>query len=168
MKLDMKGATGGFMVMIVSFLGMVLWATLFKTVMGFFDALAAFPTASAYIVFSTIIDIAPTILFIGGVFGAGLGYRQGYRQATGAAGINGLLLIVFGALEIILFLAMFPTIMTALEAIRTSATIANYIALGIVIEIAPAILLLGGLFAGGSAISGGVKGIRAKNSAAPA
>ena len=161
MRINMKGSTGGFMIMILSFLGMVLWATMFETIMTFFDALAAFPTASAYIVFETIIQIAPTILFIGGIFGAAWGYQKGYKQATGQ-GINSLLMIVSGALELILLLAMFPSIMTALESIRTMATIDTYIALEIVVQIAPAILLLGGLFMGGRSIVGGVKSRKKK------
>jgi len=160
MHLDLKGQTAGFMVMIISFLGMVLWVTLFGTIMTFFSALAAWPSASAYIVFSTIVGIAPTILFIGGLAGGAFGYRHGYQQVTGSEeGVNSLMLVVFGALEVILLLAMFPSIMKALDGIL-ALNLTNYIALSIVIQISPAILLLGGLFAGGSTIMGGAKRLR--------
>jgi hypothetical protein len=152
----LEGKNGGFMIMIFSFLGLVLGLTMFRSMMTYFDALAAVPNASAYIAYAIGIEIAPTLILLGIVGAAGWGYRKGYMQAT-ESGVNGLLLTVFGFLEIIVFLALFPTIMSSLEAVRTLETISSYIALQVVVEIVPIILLLGGLFAGGSTAVGGFR-----------
>jgi hypothetical protein len=152
----LEGKNGGFMIMIFSYLGMVLSITMFQNMMTYFDTLAAVPNASAYIAYTIGIEISPTIILLGIVGAAGWGYRKGYQQAV-ANGVNGLLLTVFGFLEVILFLALFPTIMTALEAIRTLPTISDYIALQVVVQIVPIILFLGGLFAGGATVVGGIR-----------
>ena len=156
MHINMDGKNGGFMYMIFSILGVVLAVTMFGSTMTYFDALAAVPNASAYIAYSIGIEISPSLILLG-VLGLGTwAYKKGYTQAT-SGGVNGLLLVVFGFLEVILFLALFPTIMSSLETVRTLPTIANYIALRVVVEIMPIVLYLGGLFAGGSTAVGGFR-----------
>jgi hypothetical protein len=155
-QLTLDGKNGGFMRMIFSILGVVLAVTMFGNTMTFFDTLAAVPNASAYIAYSIGIEISPSIILLGIMGVAQWQYRKGYSQATDS-GVNGLLMVVFGFLEIILFLALFPTIMAALETVRTLGTIDNYIALKVVVEIMPIVLYLGGLFAGGATTIGGLR-----------
>jgi hypothetical protein len=145
---------GGFMEMILSVLGLVLFCTLFSNILAAFYTLYGTTNASAYIAFQTVVSIAPTVLFLGGIFGAGLTFLHGYKHTAGS---NGLLTMVIGALTIILFITLFGTIMTAMEAVRTYANIATFIALGTVVTIAPTVLLLGGIFGGGMAVVGGWK-----------
>lgn len=156
MKNFMQGGKGGIMTMILATLGLVLYVTMFDNILAAFVTLSSFTNASAYIAFSTVISIAPTVLFLAGVFGAGFAYYRGYKAATGG-GINGFYLVVIGALEIILFVTLFGTIMTAMETIRTNANIADFIALSTVVTIAPTVLFLAGIFAGGATTVGGWK-----------
>jgi hypothetical protein len=157
-----KGKQGGFMFMILSVVAMVLAITMFQTIMTYIDSDLAVANASAYIGYTVVVGVTPTLLLLTIVGGGAWGYKHGYDQAVS----NGasLILMVFGILELILFAALFPTIMSALEAVRTLPTIANYIALQVVVEIVPVLLWLGGLFAGGATTVGGFRH-RSKGSA---
>jgi hypothetical protein len=154
----MMGKNSGFLMMILSVLGVVLYVTMFSNILDAFDTLGDFATISSYIAMSTVVSIAPTVLFLAGVLGAGAIYVVGYKKAA-SAGTNGLLLMVMGALEIILFVTLFSTIMTAMEVLRTtSSVVANdYIAFGTVVTIAPTVLFLAGIFAGAATAVAGYK-----------
>lgn len=152
----MKGPNSNFLVMVVATLGLVLYVTLFNTIVEAMYTLYGTTNASCYTAFTTVVSIAPTVLFLGGVFGAGFAFYKGYKGAMSSS-VNGLFMIVLGALQIILFVTLFSTIMTAMEVIRTYANIATFIALSTVVTIAPTVLLLGGIFAGGMSIAGGIR-----------
>ncbi len=156
----MGGKNSGFFMMVIAILSMVLYVTLFNNILTGFVSLLSVTNAASYIAYSTVVQIGPTILFLGGIFGMGMLYYKGYQKATGA-GVNGLFLIVLGALEIILFVTLFTTIMSAMETIRTNASIDSFIALSTVVQIAPVILLLGGLFAGAMTVTAGVRARKA-------
>jgi hypothetical protein len=132
---------------------MVLAITMFQTIMTYIDLDLAVANASAYIGYTVVVGVTPTLLLLTIVGGGVWGYKHGYDQAV-ANGAS-LLLMVFGILEIILFAALFPTIMAALETVRTMRSITDYIALQVVVEIVPVLLWLGGLFAGGATAAGG-------------
>ncbi len=158
-----QGKQGGFMFMILGVMAMVLAITLFKSIMTYVGTDLNVANASAYIGYTVVVGITPTLLLLAIVGGGAWSYRHGYEQAVGSGA--SLILIVWGILEIILFLALFPTIMSALESVRTDDNIANYIALQVVVEIVPVVLWLGGLFAGGATAVGGFKA-RKKGAAA--
>lgn len=159
MKNIVGGKGGGFLMMVLSILGVVLYVTLFSNILTGFVSLESVTNAASYTAYSTVVKIAPTILFLVGIFGAGLLYYKGYKTASNS-GVNGMMMVVFGALELILFTALFVTIMSAMETLRTNANVGDFTALSTVIQIAPAVLLLGGLFAGGMSVVSGAKKIK--------
>lgn len=152
--MNLSGKNAGFLMMVLSILGIVLYVTLFSNILSAFVALAETSGLSNYIAFSTVLKIAPTILFLVAIGGAAFAYYKGYGKAV-SGGINSLLLVVFGALEIILFVTLFSTVMTGMESVRTSDNIDYFIALSTVVSIAPTLLFLGGIFAGGATAVGG-------------
>jgi hypothetical protein len=160
--MNLKG-NGGFLAMILAVLGVVLYVTMFSNILTAFDSLGATAHISSFIAFSTVISIAPTVLFLAGIFGASTAYVIGYNKAT-AGGTNGLLLMVMGALEIILFVTLFSTIMTSMDTLRLTTSVVNgdYIAFGTVVQIAPTVLFLAGIFAGAATAVGGYKKMKGK------
>jgi hypothetical protein len=152
----MSGKNGGFLLMVFGILGLVLWTTLFTPILDAFTVLASLDYVSNYIAFEVILKITPAILFLAGIFGGVWLQYKGYKQAMGS-GISSLLVTVLGALEIILFVTLFGTVMAGIESIRTADNITYYIALGTVVAIAPAILFLTGIFSGGAMAVGGWK-----------
>jgi hypothetical protein len=152
----MTGKNGGFLMMVFGILGLVLWTTLFTPILDAFVVLASLSYISNYIAFEVIIKIVPSILFLAGIFGGLWLQYKGYKKAMGS-GINALLVTVMGALEIILFVTLFATVMGGIEDIRTSDNITYFIALATVVSISPAILFLSGIFAGGAMAVGGWK-----------
>ena len=163
----MGGKNSGFLMMILSVLGIVLYVTMFSNILAAFDDLGDFANISSYIAMSTVVSIAPTVLFLAGIFGAGAIYVVGYKKAA-ASGTNGLLLMVMGALEIILFVTLFSTIMTAMDVLRLTASVVagDYIAFGTVVTIAPTVLFLAGIFAGAATAVSGYKSRQSKGALA--
>ena len=157
-----KGLKGGFLAMVLSVLGIVLYVTMFSSVMTAIAALWLTSGVSNFIAFSTVLGIAPTVLFLGGIFGAGFAFWRGYKGvAGGGSDPGGLMRMVFGVLVIILFVTMFSTIITAMQTLYDAYSAnTSYIAFGTVISIAPTVLFLGGIFAGGSTAVGGYRARR--------
>lgn len=147
-----KGRNAGFMGMVLSVLGVVLFVTLYSSLISPFNTL--YTTANAtWIAFGTVISIVPTILFLSGIFGMGIGYWKSYGIAA-RGDTNGFMLMILGVLELILFVTLFSTIMTGLAAILTANT-TNFIALTTVVGISPTVLFLMGIFASiGTAVGG--------------
>jgi len=147
---------GGFLAMILSVLGVVLYATMFETVMDAFDDLViAIGVGSPFIALETVVYIAPTVLLLSGIFGAAWGYWKGYKAVAGGGDTSGMLRMVLGILVIILFVTLFATIVTAFDNLFALYDGSDYIALDTVLTIVPTILFLAGIFAGiGTAVSG--------------
>ncbi len=153
----MSNLKTGFMPMILSILGVVLYVTMFSTVMTGLTTLAGTSGVSNFIALSTVIGIAPTVLFLGGVFAAGLVYWKGYKNISESGGDpGGLMRMVVGVLIVILFITLFATIVTAVNTLYTTySSNTSWIAFGTVMSIAPTVLFLGGIFAGtGTAVAG--------------
>jgi len=138
---------GGYVVMILSYVAMVVWFNLFVTIMGYFDDIYTYEHISSFTLLQLGVKIAPAIIHIMmlGVFMAGQVW--GHQTASKGSGIQTILWVVFTALQIILFLAMFVSILDALYQVLSLATIANYIALEVVVQMSAALLFLWNIFA---------------------
>lgn len=157
---------GGFMAMVFSVLGVVLITSMFSTVMTQLGNLYGHASASSFIAFTTIVGIAPTILLLGTVIGGGMAYGLGLR-AVGRSGsdASGLMRMVLGVLMIILFAALFSTILTNFGTLYTSYNSnTDWIAFGTVVSILPTVLFLGGIFAGGATVYSGYRGRKSRSS----
>ncbi len=153
------GMKGGFLTMIMSVLGVVLYVSMFSSIMSALATLYAVTGVSSFIAFQTILGIAPTVLLLGGVLGAGLMYYQGYKS-TAATDAGGLMRMVLGVLQIILFVTLFGTIATSFVSLYSSyGTNTTWIAFGTVITITPTILFLAGIFSG---VMTGVAGYKSR------
>ncbi len=142
------GNKGGILTMVLSVLGIILFVSLFVTIVTAINSLRYGATAlTPYTAFDTILSIAPTVLFLTGLFAAGFAYYKGYSAVAGGDA-SGFLRMVMGILEIVLFVTMFSTVLTQMETLRTTTNVANYTALSTVIGIAPTVLFLGGIFTG--------------------
>ncbi len=151
------GKYGGVMVVTLALLGLVLFASMFSTIMTALNAIRyGGTTLSNYTAFDTILGISPVILWLGGLFGAGFAYYKGYSIAAGKDN-NGFMRMVMGVLTLVLFVTLFATVLSGIETVRTGTNVTNYTAFSTVIGISPTILFLGGIFA---AISSGVGGVR--------
>ena len=152
----MLKSKGGFLAMILSVLGVVLYTTMFGTVMTAFDNLVTvIGIGGPFIALETVVYIAPTVLLLGGIFGAAWGYWKGYQAVAGGADASGMLRMVLGILVIILFVTLFSTIVTAFDDLWTLYDGSDYIAFDTVLTIVPTILFLAGIFAGiGTSVAG--------------
>jgi hypothetical protein len=149
---DLKG---GFLKMTFSVIGMVILFAMFPTIMTGLAALLTTTGVSNFIAFTTIVGIVPTVLILSLAFGAAMLYRSGYSQVS-ANDASGLIRMVMGILEIILFVTLFATILSSSYTLYTSAN-ATWIAFGTVMSIMPTVLFLSGIFAGGATAYGGYK-----------
>ena len=151
----MSGIKSGFLPMILSVLGVVLFINMFSTVMTGLVTLAGTAGVSNFTALSTVIGIAPTVLFLGGIFGGALIYYKGYKAAS-SSDPGGLMRMVLGVLIVILFITLFSTIVTNMNTLYgLYATNTSWIAFGTVMSIAPTVLFLGGIFAGTATATGG-------------
>ena len=156
-----------FMGMVLTFLGIVLWATLFDTILQQFDTLMGYTHLSSFTLLQTMYEIGPVILFLGVLGLLGWGYYTSYMNSNKqGTGVNMLMWVVFGALQILLFLALFSTVISSLYTVLQDSSIASYIALQTVVQISAAIIFLSGIFAGGWNISTGIRNQKKKKSAA--
>lgn len=152
------GKYSGIMFVVLAQLGIVLFAALFSSIMTQINNLRYGPTTlTSYIAFDTILSIAPTVLWLGGMLGAGVGYYKGYSIVAGKDE-QGFMRMIMGVLTLVLFVTLFGTVLSNVETVRTGTNVSNYIAFATVIGISPTVLFLGGIFA---SISSGVAGVRA-------
>lgn len=79
-------------------------------------------------------------------------------------GKGGFIAMTFAFVGIVLYVAMFLNVMTAIEAIRGYANISSFTALSTIVTIAPTVLLVSGIFVGGFAAYKGYKGAAASDS----
>ena len=156
----MKGK-GGFVAMVLSVLGIVLYTTMFDTILDAFVALAANTHVDTFIAFEVIIKIAPTVLLLGGLLASAFVYWKGYGKLSASGGdANGILRMVVGALMIILFATLFDTILDSFYTLWLADNATQYfIAFQTVCTIVPTILFIAGVFAG---VATGIGGARAR------
>ena len=154
----MKGK-GGFVAMVLSVLGIVLYTTMFSTILTAFTTLAAHANLSTFIAFEVIVKIAPTVLLLGGLLASAFVYWKGYgKLAANGGDANGILRMVVGALMIILFVTLFDTILTSFYTLWLADNASKYfIAFQTVCTIVPTILFIAGVFAGVATGVGGYK-----------
>ena len=74
MKVAGRNISGGFISMVMSVLGLVLYITVFANVLTAIDAIRQYANISTFIALSTVVLIAPTVLLLGGVIGAGFAF----------------------------------------------------------------------------------------------
>lgn len=154
---------GGFVAMVMAAVGIVLFITLFENIMTAFDDLLLVVGIGDFIAFEIVVLIAPTVLLLAGVFGAGFAYYRGYKSiSAGSADAGGLLRMVMGVLVIILFVTLFETIATAFADLYALYAGSDYIAFDTCLTIAPTILFLGGIFAGVATSVGGFRARKKK------
>lgn len=157
----MLNSKGGFVAMVLSVLGIVLYTTMFSTILTAFTTLAANANLSTFIAFEVIIKIAPTVLLLGGLVVGSLVYWKGYGKLAASGGdANGILRMVIGALMIILFVTLFDTILDSFYTLWLADNTSKYfIAFQTVCTILPTILFIAGVFAG---VATGVGGYKAR------
>lgn len=149
----MKGKSS-FITMALSVIAIVLYVTLFGAVMTAMETVRTYSNISTFTALLTVVQIAPTVLLLGGIFGASFGFYKGYQGAS-AQDASGIIRMVFGVILVILFVTLFGTILTAMYSLYSDASAGNYTAFTTVVQIAPTVLFLMGIFAGGvTAVSG--------------
>ena len=162
MKKGMLGS--GILMMVFSTLGVVLYCTMFSTVMTAIVALLAVAGIGSFIAFSTIVGIAPTVLVLGGIMAAGVVYYKGYKQSA-TNDPSGIMRMVVGVLELILFITLFATIAGSFVTLYTAyGSNTTFIAFGTVLTILPTILFLLGVFASVATSYSGYKARKGRKS----
>lgn len=161
----------GFLIMTISFVGIVLFTSVFLNIMEQVENIRSYTHISSFIVLSILVQIAPTVLLIAALLMAKWGYGKGEMQAA-ATDSGGLMRLVYGAIGLILFLALFYVYLPYMYYIydggtTTNATFtpSNYIALQTVASVIPAVLLLGGIFMTGRTAYRGYKARRSRRRA---
>jgi len=154
---------GAFLTMVLSVVGLVLYVTLFSTILSALEAVRVYANISTFIALKTVVEIAPVVLLLGGVFGASFGFYKGYAGA-GAQDASGLMRMVLGVILIILFVTLFSTILTSFYTLYGADNASEYTAFQTVVTIAPTVLFLGGIFAGGATAVSGARSWRRRRS----
>jgi len=146
-------AKGGFLTMVLSILGVVLFVSMFSSILTAIGAVLDYANVTTFIALEVVCKIAPTVLLLAGVGVAGFGYYKGLKTA-GGNDPGGMLRMVLGVLVIILFCTLFLTILESFYTLYSAAN-ASYIAFQTVASILPTILFISGIFAGTTtAVSG--------------
>lgn len=153
----LKGKSS-FIVMTMAVVGVVLYVTMFSNVLSALETIRVYANISTFTALSTVVEIAPTVLLIGGVFAASFGYYRGYQGAS-AQDSAGVLRMVFGIVQIILFVSLFYTILTSFYTLYGADNASEYTAFQTVVQIAPTVIFLGGIFGG---VATAVSGVRAR------
>ena len=153
---------GGLLTMVFAILGIVLVASMFDTILTTLGTLRSTVGASDFLVFQTVVGISPTILLLLMLGGGSYAYYKGY-QSTSQGDASGLIRVVFGALQVILFVSVFGTVISSMHLVWANSGGANttvWIALRTVSSILPTILFLGGIFTGVAVSYSGVRARR--------
>ncbi len=149
---------GGFIAMVLSVIGIVLYCALFPSIFTALETIRTYANIATFTALETIVKITPTVLLLGGLLGASFGYFKGYQSVAGkGSDPGGLIRMVMGVLVIILFVTLFSTILTSMYTLYSHASAGNYTAFQTITQIVPTILFLGGIFAGASTTYGGFK-----------
>lgn len=158
-----------FLVMTFAVVGVVLYVAIFSNIMSAMETLKDYANLSTFTALETIVLIAPVVLLIGGVFAASFGYYKGYRGAV-AQDASGVLRMVFGVVQIILFVSLFYTILTSFYTLYLGGATANadfspeaYTAFRTVVAIAPTVLFLAGIFGGAATAVSGARTRRSRH-----
>lgn len=151
-----------FVIMMFSVVGIVLYVAMFASILDALAALLAYANIATFTALQTIIEISPTVLLIGGVFGASFAYYKG-SQGAGTQDASGVLRMVFGVVLIILFTSLFLTIVTGFYTLYGHANASLFTAFTTVVAIAPTVLFLGGIFAGSAQVYSGAKAYRSRH-----
>ena len=161
----MSGKYGGLFQMMMGTLGLVVFTVLFGSILSYFIDLVNDSALAHFLLMDVLVKVGPTILFLGGIGSAiYFGTVKGYQKAT-SAGINSIILIIYGFVEIIFFLALFKTVLDNFELLRTTANVSYFIGLSLAISIGPAMAFLAGLFSGAGAMVGGFRQQKKKKAA---
>lgn len=165
-----KGARG-FLVMTISFVGIVLFTSIFLNIMTQVELIRSYSNISSFLVLSILVQIAPVVMLIGSLLVARWGYSRGETMAA-ASDASGLMRMVYGAIGLILFCALFYVFLPYMYYIYNGGTTANatftpsnYIALQTVASIIPAVLFIGGIFMTGRTAVRGYKARKARRRA---
>ncbi len=139
---------GGIILKVFVVLGIVLFAAMFPSIMTAVGNLRyGAVTLTNFIAFDTILSIAPTLLWLGGIAGFGFAEYASYRMAA-AHDTAGFMRMITGVLEIVVFVTMFGTVLTNINTVYGSTNATNFIAFTTVVGIAPTLLFLGGIGSG--------------------
>ena len=147
---------GGFLQMVLGVLGIVLYVTIFSSILTATEAIRAYANLSTFTALETVVEIAPTVLLLAGIFAGGFAYYKGYKMSGGeGSDPGGLMRMVLGVLVIILFVTLFSTILSSMYTLYSTTNASEYTAFQTVCQITPTILFLTGIFAGTmTAVSG--------------
>lgn len=159
--MDIKGKSS-FILMTFAVVGIVLYVAMFSSILTALVTILTYANLSTFTALSTIVQIAPVVLLIGGVFAASFGYYKGYKGA-GAQDASGVLRMVFGVVQIILFVSLFYTILTGFYTLYTATNASAFTAFTTVVAIAPTVLFLGGIFGGVATAASGYKAKRSRS-----
>ena len=147
-----------FLVMTFSVVGVVLYVAMFSNILSGLEVIRTYTNIATFTALETVVDISATVLLIGGVFAASFGYYKGYKGAS-AQDSGGVLRMVFGIVQIILFVSLFYTILTGFYTLYSADNASEYTAFQTVVAIGPTVLFLAGIFGG---VQTSVSGIRAR------
>ena len=150
---------GGVLVTVMSLLGLVLFTSLFATIMTAMNVMRYTSALTNYTAFDTILGIAPVILWLGGLFGTGFAFYKGQSMAAGQDAA-GFLRMVMGIVTLVLFITLFSTVVTGIGTVYDGTNASNYTAFQTVVGISPTILFLAGVFASVSTAAGGLRARR--------
>jgi len=145
--------------MVLAVVGMVLYVTLFSSILTALEAIRSYANLATFTALETVVEIAPVVLLLAGVFAAGFAYYKGY-QGSAAQDASGIMRMVLGIIMIILFVTLFSTILAAFYTLYGSTNASEYTAFQTVTQIAPVVLFLSGIFAGGATTVSGGRALR--------
>ena len=148
----------GVLVTVMSLLGLVLFTSLFSTIMTAMNTMRYAGSLTNYTAFDTILGIAPVILWLGGLFGAGFAFYKG-QSMTAGQDAQGFLRMVMGIVTLVLFITLFSTVVTGIGTVYSGTNASLYTAFTTVVGISPTILFLAGVFA---SVATAASGLRAR------
>lgn len=140
-------------------LGLVVLTNVFDDILDALYGVAAHSNVATFLAMETVAKISATVLFIGLIFGLSVAYRRGYQQSA-VTDSGGLLRMVFGLVQILLFATLFATVMTNLYSLYSSGNASTFTAFTTVVSISAVPLFLAGIFSG---VATGVSGYRARS-----